>query len=81
MLQHIISSRVEKSKQNVEAYRFSSGSQQQSQPPPPQQLNSTSSGSRPTSQVHPQLTPNTNLNKPKLNKNEFDVKFMNVAGK
>ena len=75
MLQHIISNKVEKSKQNVEAYLTSSGSQ----PQQPQQ--SVISGSRPSAQPNPQPTSSASLNKSKLNKNEIDVKFMNVAGK
>lgn len=77
MLQHIISNKVEKSKQNVEAYLSSSGSQ----PQQPQQ--SVISGSRPSIQPNnpQQPTPSASLNKSKLNKNEIDVKFMNVAGK
>lgn len=39
------------------------------------------SGSRPSIQQNIQSTPNVSLNKSKLNKNEIDVKFMNVAGK
>ena len=88
MLQHIISNKVEKSKQNIQTYLTNLPSGQA--PPKEKQVSAPPQAPpRPAQQAtvpfHPQnnaTTPaTTNTNKSKPIKNEVEVRVINVAGK